>query len=80
LLRDIPKSLREQLGVGEVEEVTFVEQSAEAFRYRDAVRFANGREILLQGLSCGQRVEVVSLASAEATPELPTGVSAATVL
>ena len=80
LLRDIPKSLREQLGVGEVEEVTFVEQSAEAFRYRDAVRFANGREILLQGLSRGQRVEVVSIASAEATPEPPTGVSVATVL
>jgi hypothetical protein len=65
LLRDIPKPLQEQLAVGEIEAVTFVEQSAEAFRYRDAVRFSNGREILLQGLHCGQRVDVLSLDCAD---------------
>jgi hypothetical protein len=79
LLRDIPKPLQEQLAVGEIEEATFVEQSAEAFRYRDAVRFSNGREILLQNLHCGQRVEVLSLDCedrVESKPELRIGVGA----
>src|SRR5713101_6587641 len=42
LLRDIPVGLQQELGVREAEEVTFVQQSAEAYRYRDAVRFTNG--------------------------------------
>jgi hypothetical protein len=53
------------LGIGEVEEVTFVQQSAEAFTYRDAVRFLNGREILLQRLPRGLKVEVLSLGASE---------------
>ena len=65
LLRDIPKDLQHALGVGEVEEVTFVQQSAEASQYRDAVCFQNGREILLQQLQCSQRVDVLSLSSSE---------------
>ena len=69
LLRDVPGSLQGRFGVGEVEEVTFVEQSAEAFSYRDAVRFASGREILLQHLRCGQRVEVLSLSSKDIVEE-----------
>ena len=63
LLRDIPMSLQQEFGVREAEEVTFVQQSAEAFSYRDAVRFQNGREILLQRLKCGQRVDVLDLSS-----------------
>ena len=69
LLRDIPVYLQQRLAVGEVEEVIFVQQSAEAYTYRDAVRFANGREILLQHLHCGQRVNVVSLSGAEEETE-----------
>ena len=65
LLCDIPANLQDALGVGAAEEVTFVQQSAEAYRYRDAVRFQNGREILLQKLQCGQRVGVLSLSSSE---------------
>jgi hypothetical protein len=65
LLQDIPERLQQALNVGSVEEVTFVEQGADAFRYRDAVRFGNGREILLQQLACGQGVQVLSLDSAE---------------
>jgi hypothetical protein len=53
------------LGIEEVEEVTFVQQSAEAFAYRDAVRFVSGREILLQRLPCGLKVEVLSLGGSE---------------
>jgi hypothetical protein len=64
MLRDIPKTLQRELGVGEVERVTFTQTSAEARTYRDAIRFRNGREILLQLLQVGQRVTVVSLTPA----------------
>ena len=62
-LRNIPVGLQREFGVREAEEVTFVQQNAEAYRYRDAVRFQNGREILLQRLKCGQRVDVLDLSS-----------------
>ena len=64
ILKDIPKGLQRELGVGEVEEVKFVEVSAEVNTYRDAVRFKNSRQLLLQALREGQRVTVLSL-----TPE-----------
>ena len=54
LLGDIPKSLQRQFDVQATEEVTFVQLSGEAYHYRDAVRFSNGREVLLQLLRCGQ--------------------------
>jgi hypothetical protein len=65
ILKDIPKSLRRELRVGETEEVKFIETNAEANTYRDAVRFANCRQILLQALYEGQRVKVLSLESDE---------------
>ena len=65
LLKDIPKGLQRELGVGEEEEVTFVEISAEVNTYRDAIRFKNSRQLLLQALREGQRVSVVSLTPAE---------------
>ena len=65
LVHDIPGYLQRQLGVGSCEEVTFVEQTAEAFTHRDAVRFSNGREILLQRLQAGQRVLVIGMESNE---------------
>ena len=68
-LYDMPEDLQRRLSVGAVEEVTFIEQSLEAFTYRDGVRFANGREILLQQLTCGQRAEVLSLGGGEEEPQ-----------
>jgi hypothetical protein len=65
LLKDIPKGMQRELGVGEVEEVKFVEISAEVNTYRDAVRFKNSRQLLLQALREGQRVTVLSLTPAE---------------
>jgi len=62
-LRDIPQDLQLRFSLNATEEVTFVQQSAEAYQYRDAVRFQNGREVLLQRLRCGQQVEVLSLAA-----------------
>jgi hypothetical protein len=64
-LRDIPERLQQQFGVGPEEEVTFTQLSASADRYRDAVRFKNGAEVLLQRLTPGQRVDVLSLSLSE---------------
>lgn len=69
LLRDIPAPVQRQLNVGPVEEVTFVQKSAESFVYRDAVRFSNGQEILLQCLKPGQRVDVLTLGGEDAEHE-----------
>lgn len=68
IVRDIPKSLQRELGVRETEEVAFVQTTAEVNTYRDAVRFDNCRQILLQELREGQRVRVVSISSAELEP------------
>jgi hypothetical protein len=65
ILKDIPKGLQRELGVGEIEEVKFVEISAEVNTYRDAIRFKNNRQLLLQALREGQRVVVLSMTPAE---------------
>lgn len=65
LLRDIPERVRNSEGVGTAEEVVFTQLSATAHEYRDAVRFANGREVLIQRLRRGQRVRVLQLALAD---------------
>jgi hypothetical protein len=64
-MQDIPQDLQKELGVSAAEEVVFVELSASAYRYRDGVRFKNGREILLQYLDEGLHVDVLSLAGTE---------------
>ena len=69
-LHDIPLHLQQRLGVGEVECVSFVQQSPEEFTFRDAVRFADGKELLLQFLRCGQGVDVLSLSGVEEEAEL----------
>jgi hypothetical protein len=61
LLHDIPDYLQQTFCLRAAEEVTFIQQTLEAFTHRDAVRFSNGREILLQCLLSGQRVDVLSL-------------------
>jgi hypothetical protein len=64
-LQDIPVRLQSEWGVGPVAEVTFTQVSAAVNSYRDAVRFANGREVRLQELRDGQRVRVLDLSMAE---------------
>jgi hypothetical protein len=68
IVRDIPKSLQRELCVGEIEEVEFVETTTQVNTYRDAVRFHNCRQILLQELREGQRVRVVSTTITEMEP------------
>jgi Protein of unknown function (DUF3375) len=69
LLQDIPKRLQQALGLGDMEEVTFTQLTAEAYRFRDAIRFKNGQELLLQWLSDGQHVIVLGLPTHETTAE-----------
>lgn len=61
----IPMSLQRELGIGADETVTFTQTSATPQTYHDAVRFANGRQILLQFLKEGQHVRVLSLGGQE---------------
>jgi hypothetical protein len=71
VLRDVPQSLQQRLGVGTEEEVTFVQLRPELTGYRDAVRFQNGKEILLQQLPVGLEVDVLGFSdSAERMPQL----------
>ena len=64
-LHDIPEHLRQKYSVGMTEDVTFVQLSATPYQYRDAVQFHDGREIRLQELEEGMRVEVLSLSSGD---------------
>lgn len=65
VLRDIPRGLQRELAIGAEEEVTFVETTANVNVYRDAVRFKNQTQVLLQALQEGQRARVISLDLAE---------------
>ena len=75
LVYQVPKYVRAELDIGPQEEVTFDELSANAYEYRDIIRFRNGRSVLLQDLPERVRFEVLSLASmqtevvAESKPE-----------
>jgi hypothetical protein len=66
----IPERVRREFGLGIREDVTFAQLNAEAFRYRDAIRLASGKYILLQAFPCGARFDVVALAPAELKSEL----------
>lgn len=65
LVQDVPERLQAKLGIGLRAEAIFFERTAEPYEYRDAVRFDNGRDILIQHLAAGQRVIVLSLTAAE---------------
>jgi len=61
-VRDIPDKLQKSLGLGSgVQEVVFTEIGTAGFR--DAIRFPNGAELILQRLTEGQRVRVLALSS-----------------
>jgi len=61
LVMDIPEYLQRDMNVGNREDVIFRQLSGSSFQYRDAIRFRNGRQILLQKLRVGQRVRVLDL-------------------
>jgi hypothetical protein len=61
LLQDIPTCLQRKFKVSSEEDVVFTQLTAEVNTYRDAVRFSNGLEVLLQKLKEGQRAIVLSM-------------------
>jgi hypothetical protein len=67
-LHAIPRRFQAIFGIGAEEQVTFVQRSVEAGRYRDGIRFKNHQEILLQRLIEGQSATVLSLGGSEAEP------------
>lgn len=52
-LEGIGEAIRQAYVVNSTEEVTMARMDGTNFSHRDAVRFANGREVLLQGLNAG---------------------------
>ena len=74
LIRDIPAKLQHECGFQkEVAQAMFTQITAAVNAFRDAVRFQNGVEVLLQKLDEGQRVRVLDLSSAEEQETGPTG-------
>lgn len=71
LVRDFPAKLQRQCGCEEVEEVSFTQTSLNPASFRDAIRFDNGKQLLLQRLKRGQRVRVLALSSRPRTSANP---------
>jgi len=63
----IPARLRQQWGLDCQGEAVFTQISANVHQYRDAIRFANGREVRLQDLGEGLGMRVLDVTGA---PEL----------
>ena len=70
----VPNQMQRSQALNPSEDVTFVQLSADAYRYRDAIRFDNGCKVVLQTLGEGVPFEVVSLDIAEPEPEPLAGV------
>jgi len=64
IVKGIPEDLRRQYHVEEDEGVVFVQISANFNSYRDAIQFSNGRQVRLQELHEGLRMELLSFAGA----------------
>lgn len=80
IVRDIPQDLQYKCGLGSnTGKAVFTQLAVQAGAFRDAIRFNNGTEVLLQRFAKGQRVRVLSVASneEEMTPEY-SGVSVRT--
>ena len=60
-LEGIAPEVQIALGVGEAEEVTMTR--LDIGPYRDAVRFANGQEVVIQRLNTGVRATVLGISS-----------------
>jgi hypothetical protein len=61
----LPAGLRRKFALEAEEDVTFVQLSADAYRYRDGIRFRNGKQVLLQEITEGACFEVLTLASSQ---------------
>ena len=68
-MKNIPADLQREWRVERDEGVVFVQTSANVNSHRDAIQFHNGRQVRLQDLNEGLRVEVLSLAGASVADE-----------
>lgn len=64
----VPAEMCWEFGVGASEDVTFVELSAEGCHYRHAIRFRNGRHVLLQRFGEGVSFKVIADGSQDRKP------------
>jgi hypothetical protein len=64
----IPEEFGGRFALAAIEDVTFTQLTAEPFQYRDAIRFRNGRHVLMQSLREGILFKVKCGASSR-TPE-----------
>jgi hypothetical protein len=72
IVRDIPLNLQFGCSLrGDFEEAVFTQLTAEVDTFRDAVRFNNGSEVLLNSLAEGQRVRVLDVSSGEEQETAP---------
>jgi len=74
VLKDIPARLQSGLGLCMQEDVIFIQTSMDAGRHRDAVRFNNNQQVLLQRLAEGQRALVISMGGMTNSEEQPAGI------
>jgi hypothetical protein len=65
ILQDIPAAMQKELQISSEERVVFDQMTADAYAYRDCIRFENGRRVSLQALRPGQRLKVLSLSPAD---------------
>jgi hypothetical protein len=65
LMNHIPEELKRKFELLAVEDVTFAQLSADDYRFRDGIRFRNGKQVLLQEVTEGVRFEVLSVASSQ---------------
>ena len=66
LLEGIGESMQQEHGVGAVEEAVLTRLAGGP--YKDAVRFSNGAEVLLQRLNCGLTVVVMTYGAERGEP------------
>jgi hypothetical protein len=71
VMMNIPASLQQHFNLRAYERVTFTQLHAEAYMHRDAVRFSDGQEVLLQKLKVGQLLDVVQLSLSDEEPAGP---------
>lgn len=70
MMTRVPDRLRREFALSATEEVTFIQLSAEAFQFRDAIRFADGRQLLLQSFPSSVLFQVLKLAEVPAEEQV----------
>jgi hypothetical protein len=68
-VNSVPSEIRKEFGIDAVEHVNCVQLGAEAGCDRDAIRFRNGRHVLLQRFGEGVWFEVLADGSHDQTPD-----------